>query len=245
MRIEKGSAPVKDDAASRKRRLHADLTREILTLARPPGSPLDEAALSAASGLSRTPLREVLRELAGEGLAVLHPNRGAWVSDMSHATLHHFFLAAPMLYEAVLRLAARNATAAQLEELREAQSDFRGALASGGAEARTLANNRFHAVTGEMAANPYLAPSFNRLLVDHARIGMTFYRARDAAADATLARAADQHDAIIAAIAAGDEAAAARLAGEHWDLSRHEIGRYVMPAPLQADLGPPPDGPAS
>jgi DNA-binding GntR family transcriptional regulator len=229
MRIEKGSAPVKDDAASRKRRLHADLTREILTLARPPGSPLDEAALSAASGLSRTPLREVLRELAGEGLAVLHPNRGAWVSDMSHATLHHFFLAAPMLYEAVLRLAAR----------------FRGALASGGAEARTLANNRFHAVTGEMAANPYLAPSFNRLLVDHARIGMTFYRARDAAADATLARAADQHDAIIAAIAAGDEAAAARLAGEHWDLSRHEIGRYVMPAPLQADLGPPPEGPSS
>ena len=142
-----------------------------------------------------------------------------------------------MIYGAVLRLAARNATAAQLADLRAAQAEFRRALGHGGAAERALANNRFHEITGEMAGNVYLLPSFHRLLIDHARIGMTFYRAETPQRADNMARASAQHDAIIAAIEAGDEAEAARLAEAHWDLSRGEIQSFVMPDALDGLLG--------
>ena len=167
---------MKDDARSRKAVLMEHLKTSILTLRLKPGANLDEAHLSDAFGLSRTPLREVFRHLAGEGYLDLRTNRSARVSEMSYTTLRDFFLAAPMVYGAILRLAALNATVAQIADLKDAQQGFKAALRDGSAEDRALANNRFHEVTGEMSGNVYLLPSFNRLLIDHARIGMTFYR---------------------------------------------------------------------
>jgi DNA-binding GntR family transcriptional regulator len=227
------------DSKGRKAAMLADLKQQVLTMAREPGADLDEASLSTQYGLSRTPLREVLRELAGLGYVALHPNRGARVADMSYRTLRDFFLTAPMIYSAVMRLAAQNATASQIASLRDAQEDFRVALRGGSARDRTLANYRFHAITGAMADNPYLKPSFERLLIDHARIGMTFYRPRDAASAEKLGEAGAQHDAIIAAIEAGDEAGAEALAIDHWNLSRGQIEMFVMPAGLDAPLGAP------
>lgn len=223
-----------DTATNRKDALLQDLQRRILTQDLTPGADLDEAGLSAQFGLSRTPLREVLRELAGEGYVTLTPNRGARVAELSHTTLRDFFLAAPMIYSAVLRLAATHARADQIEVLRAAQADFRTALKGGDVSARALANNRFHAITGDMAGNLYLRPSFNRLLIDHARISMTFY---DEAQGAETGQAADHHDAMIDAIVARDAEAAAQLAEDHWALSRDRIAQFVMPAALTVPLG--------
>lgn len=220
--------------SSRKAALLDALRMRVLTQAVSPGSDLDEARLSAEFDLSRTPLREALRELAGEGYVELTPNRGARVAEMSHTTLRDFFLAAPMIYGAILRLAAIHARPEQIDALRQAQGQFRAALASGDVAAKALANNRFHAITGDMAANIYLRPSFHRLLIDHARISMTFYGtdSGDKTADA-----ADQHDAMIDAITAHDPVAAAKLAEDHWELSRHRIAQFVMPSPLTDRLG--------
>lgn len=223
-----------DTALSRKAVLLERLRRGVLTQVLRPGADLDEARLSEEFGLSRTPLREALRELAGEGYVELQRNRSARVSEMSHTTLRDFFLAAPMIYGAVLRLATTHASAEQIDLLKAAQAEFRGALASGDVAARALANNRFHAVTGDMAGNIYLRPSFNRLLIDHARISMTFYEVP--ASDET-AQAADQHDAMIAAIEQRDADAAGQLADDHWAMSRHRIAQFVMPPPLRDRLG--------
>ncbi len=221
----------------RKQALQSHLKTSILTMQLRPGADLDEVALSDTFGLSRTPLREVFRELAGEGFLQLHAGRGARVAEMSHTTLRDFFLAAPMIYSAVLRLAAQNAQPQQIESLRSAQDAFKSALRLGNAAQRALANNRFHEITGEMAGNVYLIPSFNRLLIDHARIGMTFYRPQNNKMADNLSTASDHHDAIIAAIAAGDEDAAAQLAHDHWQLSRGQIEMFVMPTALDAPLG--------
>lgn len=228
---------MKDTSKNRKTELYIRLKTAIMTLELRPGTDLDEAKLSEESGLSRTPLREVLRQLAGEGYVDLRENRGARVSEMSHMTLRDFFLAAPMIYGAVLQLAAKNATSAQIAQLKEAQETFRAALRSGSGADRAMANNHFHEITGEMADNIYLLPSFQRLLIDHARIGMTFYRPRDARMAENLDEASTQHDAIIAAIAAGDEAKAGQLAIDHWNLSRDQIELFVMPAGLDLPLG--------
>ncbi|UWQ93763.1 GntR family transcriptional regulator (plasmid) [Aliisedimentitalea scapharcae] len=228
---------MKDTSKTRKTELYEHLKTEIMTLGLRPGADLDESKLSEEFSLSRTPLREVLRQLAGEGYVDLRENRGARVSEMSHMTLRDFFLAAPMIYGAVLQLAAQNARPEQIQDLQEAQNAFKQALHTGSGTQRAMANNRFHEVTGEMADNIYLLPSFQRLLIDHARISMTFYRPQDAGMAASVSEASQQHDAIIAAIAAQDEAAAAQLAIDHWNLSRDRIELFVMPSGLDVQLG--------
>lgn len=97
-----------------KQQLYRDLKRRILTLELEPGADLDETQLSQEYGISRTPLRDVFRDLAGEGYLSIESNRGASVSPLSHTTLRDFFLAAPMIYAATARLAARNATEPQI-----------------------------------------------------------------------------------------------------------------------------------
>ena len=228
---------MKDTSKQRKQQLYERLKTAIMTLEMRPGADLDETELSDKFALSRTPLREVFRRLAGEGFVDLRENRGARVSEMTHTTLRDFFLTAPMIYGAVLRLAAKNARPEQIEALKQAQEQFKAALRSGSGADRALANNRFHEITGEMADNVYLLPSFQRLLIDHARIGMTFYRPQDNSMADNLSEASHQHDMIIAAIESGDENAAAQLAIDHWNLSRHQIELFVMPAGLEMPLG--------
>lgn len=228
---------MKETGKAKKAALYDHLKSAIMTLDLRPGADLDEQELSEEFALSRTPLREVLRQLAGEGYVDLRENRGARVSEMSHMTLRDFFLAAPMIYSAVMQLAAKNARPEQVAELKAAQEAFRKALHAGSGADRAIANNRFHEVTGEMADNIYLLPSFQRLLIDHARISMTFYRPQDPRMIENVSEASAQHDAIIAAIEAGDEAAVAQLAIDHWNLSRDQIELFVMPTGLDHPLG--------
>lgn len=212
------------------------LKLRILTLDIVPGADLDEAVLSDAYGISRTPLREVLQRLAGEGYAELAPNRGARVASMDLAAMRGFFETAPMVYAAVARLAARNRSVSGLTSLREIQAAFRAAVEDGDAAAAALSNHRFHAQIGEMAANAYLAPSLARMLIDHTRLSQTFYRPATSADAARIATACEQHDAMIAAFEAGDEAAAVDLTLAHWDLSRDRMADFVRPDPLPFEM---------
>lgn len=222
---------------TRKAQCLEDLRRRILTQDLEPGADLDEAQLAERYEISRPPLREILRTLAGEGYAVLRENRGAQVAPMTHKTLRNFFVAAPMIYAAVTRLAADLATPAQIMRLKDAQLMFRKAIRDGDAAERALMNQRFHAIIGEMADNEYLLPSLRRLLIDHTRIGMSFYNPRNRALAQERGQAADQHDQFIALIEAGDADAAAALAIDHWDLSRAEIENFVTPKGMDIPLG--------
>ncbi len=226
------------EAANKKKDdLYQALKEAILTLDLRPGEDIDEARLSKEFGMSRTPLREVLRQLGSEGYLTLRRNRGARVSEMTHTGMRAFFLAAPMIYGMIMKLAAQNARPEQIAELKDVQCHFRKALKSGDVKERSQLNTRFHEITGQMAHNAYLLPSFRRLLIDHARISMTFYRPNDHTMAAHLTAAADQHDAIIDSIAAGDEAVALQLASDHWELSRGQIEQFVMPAGLDIPPG--------
>lgn len=228
---------MEQDGRSRKAICLEDLQRRILTQELEPGLYLDETEISEAYSISRPPLREVLRQLAGEGYVVLHENRGAQVAPMTHKTLRNFFLAAPMIYAGVTRLAALHATPAQIIRLKECQWAFRQAIRRGNAAERAIGNERFHYIIGEMADNEFLMPSLRRLLIDHSRIGMTFYDPRKTEMACISAQAADQHDQFIALIESGDADAAADLAVAHWELSRTQIESFVIPAGMRIPLG--------
>ena len=221
---------------SGKTALYETLKRQILTLELPPDQDLDEVRLSEEYGISRTPVRDVLRQLAGEGYIDIRENRGARVIPMNHATLRDFFLVAPMIYEAVGRLAVQNFKAAQMEQLKDCQERFRAAMSRRDAEAMVVENNRFHAIIGEMANSAYLKPSLSKLLIDHARIGETFFRPTNDEMEAGLAKACEDHDQIIQAIAEKDEAAVVRLVLEHWELSRGNMEMFIAPKGLTSEV---------
>lgn len=219
-----------------KERLYSDLKRQILTLALEPGAHLDEMSLSTEYGISRTPLREVCRRLAGEGYIEIRDNRGTIVSPMSHKSLRDFFRTAPMIYASIARLAAQNATPGQVKVLRDVQKNFREAVETASVEDLVFWNDRFHFEMGVMADNRYLMPSLQRLLIDHARIGQTFWQARDDGMRQRIGDAADHHDRFIEVIEAGAEDEAVALTLEHWALSRDHMEMFVRPDPLPLDI---------
>jgi DNA-binding GntR family transcriptional regulator len=226
-------------SVSRKEQVYADLRQRVLTLDLAPGLALDEVALSEHYGLSRTPLRELFHRLAGAGYLSTESNRGASVSSMDLDTMRSFFQSAPMIYAAIARLAAEHASAAQITELKKIQTRFRKAVDRDRAADMAMHNHRFHEFIGEMAASPYLAPSLDRLLIDHTRMSHRFYRIKKAASKKRVLEAALQHDAMIDAFAQQQPAQAVELTLAHWELSRTEMDKYVMPDPLPTDAAIP------
>ncbi len=214
----------------------ADLKLRILTTELAPGMALDEVSLAAHYGLSRTPLREVLQRLAGRGYITQAENRGAKVASMDVSTMRTFFQTAPMIYANIASLAAECRNAAQLDALKAAQHDFTKETTKGDAASASLSNHRFHAIIGEMAQNPYLTASLDRLLIDHTRLSQTFYRPASPAESVLIKKAVDQHDAMISAIEAQEAALAIDLTLQHWDLSRDRLERFVRPDPLPVDV---------
>jgi DNA-binding GntR family transcriptional regulator len=220
----------------RKSALAETLRRRILSMEAAPGAIVDETMLAEEFGLSRPPVRELMRQLAAEGYLELEPNRPARVTAMSLDTLRSFFLAAPMIYIATTRLAAANATAAEIGALKQVQRDFLAAIAGDDIAGRVYHNNRFHLAIGEIGHNPYLMPSLRRLLIDHSRLGMTFYRPTTDAMHRNLEAAVTQHDQIIEAIERRDAEAAGDLARAHLDLSRRRMADFAVPAGLDVPL---------
>ena len=218
--------------SDRKSSCYEDLKRRVLALEIAPGAQLDEVELSTAYNLSRTPLREVFQRLAGEGYLDLEANRGATVSSMDFEVMRSFFQTAPLIYCAVARLAAENATATQLANLRGIQARFRKAVTAKSFGEMSSLNHTFHEAIGEMSGSVYLRPSLNRLLIDHTRMSHRFYRPRTEIRQRRVKLACDQHEAMIEAFKKGDPDRAAKLTLEHWELSRSEIEKYVQPDPL-------------
>jgi len=215
-----------------------DLRMRILTQDIAPGSDLDEAALCARYGISRTPMREVFQRLSGEGYLWLAQNRGAKVASMDLAVMRMFFQTAPMIYANVTRLAAENRRVEEIAPLQKIQEAFRRATQAGDASEAALQNHRFHLRIGEMAHNPYLLPSLKRMLIDHTRLSQTFYRPVSEEEERRVAKACEHHDAMIVAIEEQRPERAVDLTIEHWNLSRDRLERFVSPDPLPIDAVP-------
>lgn len=214
---------------SDKNELYEDLKSQILTMELSPDQLLDELGIGERYGLSRTPVREILRRLAGEGYIEIQKHRGARVASMNHDTLRNFFLVAPMVYAAIGRLAVQNYKPFQLRDLQTTQARFRRACAAHEARAMVVENNRFHEIMGEMSANTYLEPSLGRLLIDHARIGHTFFRPHNSEMERHLILAIRHHDSFIEAFEKHDEGAVVDLVYEHWELSRCNMQMFIAP----------------
>lgn len=190
------------------------LRDEILDLVLPPGTPIDENHLAERLEMSRTPIREALVRLAGDGLVTTLPNRSTVVSQIDFLNLHHFFDAITLMYRVTTRLAGENRTADDLRAIRAHQSAFVRAVEARDARAMIATNREFHAAIGMAGRNPYYQGLFLRLLDEGRRILRIYYSSfNDQLPDPIV----QEHEAMIAAIAAGDIEACDRLAKAHAD----------------------------
>lgn len=209
------------------------LRDEILNLVLQPGEPIDEISLAERLSMSRTPIREALVRLAGDGLVTLLPNRSTVVSQIDFPNLHHFFDALTLMYRVTTRLAAQFHDAADLQAIRARQSVFAEAVLSGDTAGMIQLNRDFHVAIAEAGRNPYYLQLFSRLLDEGRRILRLYYYPTF---EPRLPHPyIQEHEAIIAAIEARDVDACDRLAKEHADKIVRQI-QDMMARDLRQDI---------
>ncbi len=209
------------------------LRDEILNLVLQPGEPIDEIGLAERLSMSRTPIREALVRLAGDGLVTLLPNRSTVVSQIDFPNLHHFFDALTLMYRVTTRLAAQFHDAGDLQAIRARQAIFAEAVIAGDTAGMIQLNRDFHVAIAEAGRNPYYLQLFSRLLDEGRRIlRLYYYPSFEPALPHPYIQ---EHEAIIAAVAARDVDTCDRLAKEHADKIVRQI-QDVMARDLRQNI---------
>jgi GntR family transcriptional regulator, rspAB operon transcriptional repressor len=126
-------------------RVHAWLRRAILDVSLRPGAALAESEIAAQFGLSRTPVREALLRLAGEGLIEIRPQRGTYVARIALPRIAEALFVREAVECAVLRRVVarddRDAVARTLTAIVDAHA---AAVAGEDVAASLAADERFH-----------------------------------------------------------------------------------------------------
>lgn len=209
------------------------LRDEILNVVLQPGEPIDEIGLADRLSMSRTPIREALVRLAGDGLVTLLPNRSTVVSQIDFPNLHHFFDALTLMYRVTTRLAAQFHDSTDLAEIRAREEAFARVVLAGDTAGMIQLNRDFHVAIAEAGRNPYYLQLFARLLDEGRRILRLYYYPTF---EPRLPHPyIQEHEAIIAAIAARDVDACDRLAKDHADQIVQQI-QQMMARDLRLDI---------
>ena len=195
---------------SRSRSLRQTIETEIVDGRLALGARLDETELAERFGVSRTPIREALLQLAMTGLVEIKPRRGAIVSAPDSQLLIAMFETMAELEASCGRLAARRLVPDDEAALKAALAACAAAAATEDPEAYYQENYVFHTVIYRACRNGFLCEQA-RLL--HRRLAP--YRRLQLRARHRLAQSLAEHQAVVAAIVAGDEATASELLRTH------------------------------
>ncbi|MCB1359129.1 MAG: GntR family transcriptional regulator [Maritimibacter sp.] len=165
-----------------------------------PGDRLRETELADRLGVSRTPVREAIRQLEADGLVVHAPRQGATVRRLDYAEVMELYEMRAVLESTAARLAARAASDLELDEL-AAINEALGRAGDPGEAARL--NRQFHNVLLDAAKNRFLKKSMLGLQKALLILGPTTLAEAERAEEAL-----EEHRALLAALTARDGAAA-------------------------------------
>jgi DNA-binding GntR family transcriptional regulator len=173
-----------------------------------PGERLLLSRLIEELGMSPTPIREALRLLQAQGLAVYQPHQGMVVADYSPDSVEEVSRIRAELEPLAVELAVERADAAQVAEMREAHEALRAAQEGPGprSDAATL-NAAWHATVYRHAGSPLLTEFISRLWAGVPVEAV--WRSRRAA------RSLEEHEEIMVAIERGDAQGARELMRAH------------------------------
>ncbi|SHH58833.1 DNA-binding transcriptional regulator, GntR family [Desulfofustis glycolicus DSM 9705] len=227
MNIGKAATPAgsnKRIKGERQKLVYQSLRKEIQTLALRPGEALDETTLARKFNTSRSPVREALIKLAGDGLVVMLPNRSTLVASFDLLLLPKYLDALSLLQRSTHHLAALNRREDHLAAIKEAQSIFLSSVGEQSATAAIEANLKFHLAISEASGNPYLTHAYKRLLNEGIRMQHMHIEYLGWTPDEPGVM---EHQAMIETIQARDPNAAEQLARSHAEQFDHKFIRFL------------------
>lgn len=176
----------------------------------PPGHHLDETELAREFGVSRTPIREALIQLASMGIVVIRPRRGAVVAEIGPRQLVEMFEVMAEFEAMCGRLAARRMSPAEHASLLAAHQVCKDARNAQDPDAYFYMNEAFHEQIYAGSHNAFLAEqarSLHRRLRPYRRLQL---RVRDRIASSYV-----EHEQVVQAIISGDGERTAGLLRDH------------------------------
>lgn len=205
-----GDAAEHPENRTRADRISEQLAQEIMAGQLVPGARLDESELAERFGVSRTPVREALRELDAMGLAEKRPHRGVIVTSVSLARLHQMFEVMAEIESVCARLAARNMTPDERRFLDALHRDSAGLVREGATEAYAEHNKAFHSAIYRGTNNWFMEETTHWI-----RRRVSPFRRAQFELPARLGLSYREHDAVVQAILRGDEAGAGEAMHRH------------------------------
>ena len=208
------------------------LKSEIVSGKRKPGEVFEEKQFAAQLGVSRTPVREAVLQLAREGLLIIMPRRGTVVSTISMEDIRQLYEARRILEPQIMRIATKRADA---DTLTRWKAYFENQLDVADDESTTLqfpgegetqlcrdADAAFHLFLAQSTGNHYIVKQMEELMAQSQRIRNLSNRRRKSRYLASLT----EHIGLAAALLQGDGERAAREVLEH--LHNSEDGYRTM-----------------
>jgi DNA-binding GntR family transcriptional regulator len=196
----------------------------------PFGARITIDALATRYGVSHMPVRGALRELQGEGLVVIEPNRGARVRTIDANFVENLFEIRTVLEVMMVRRAAQRCTPGDVAELQGIEAVLEKNVGAQDFAAAISDNRRFHQAINRIADNVDALPILDR----HWLLLSALWRTHGYAEN-RFAGVSSDHRHLIAALAAHDQEAAAVLMGAHATKARLELV-----ARIHAKAAPPP-----
>jgi DNA-binding GntR family transcriptional regulator len=210
------------DGMRRAEALRDQLEQDIVTGHFKPGERLDEQSLANRFGVSRTPIREALMQLASTGMVELQPRRGAFVASLGFKEIVERFETMAALEGMCGALAARRITDEQRSKLVEAHEACAAEAKNGASDSYYYANERFHQVIYEACHNTYLAEQARQL-----HIRLKPYRRLQLRARHRVSNSLAEHQKIVEAILAGDSAKAEQRLREHILIQGQRLNDFI------------------
>jgi len=202
--------------------LRLQLADEIVRGVLKPGVALDETDLARRFDVSRTPVREAIRQLAASGLVDTQAHRGAVVARPTEERLIGMFEAMAELEAMCAGFAAERMTGAERHALEAVHDELRAMIQSGDPQRYHEVNEAFHAAVYTGSHNDYLAE-----MTLQTRVRVQPFRRAQFRNLGRLAKSHIEHDRVVVAILRGDREKAAKSMREHIKTVREEYEAYL------------------
>ena len=220
-RVDRASS--NSDKITRAEELRLQLADEIVRGTLPPGSALDETDIARRFNVSRTPVREALRQLAASGLVDARAHRGAVVARPSIERLTGMFEAMAELEALCAGLAAERMLPIERHRLEAVHEELRVLSYAGNPDRFHEVNERFHNTIYAGSQNGYIAE-----MTLATRVRVQPFRRAQFRNLGRLAKSHAEHDRVVVAILRGDKVGAAVAMRAHIELVRDEYELYAV-----------------
>jgi DNA-binding GntR family transcriptional regulator len=190
--------------------LAAELGDDIIHGRLAPGVRLDEQEVARRFGVSRTPVREALRQLVATGLAEHRPRRGVIVATIAPVRLYEMFLVMAELEAAAARLAATAMSPSERRELEAFHLASQSAVRHGKTVEYEQFNVGFHSRLYDGSHNTYL-----RDLLHATRARLAPFRRAQFNLLGRLTSSWREHDGVVRAVLRADGESAAQAMRAH------------------------------